>query len=78
MNDEILKKVEKKTNVKKETIIELARKLSQGSMKDEATIGEVIETLSKATGKSVSDATKEKIISTIKEDKVPGNIDKMF
>ena len=78
MNDEILKKVEKKTNVKKETIVELARKLSQGNMKDEATISEVIETLSKATGKPVSDTTKEKIISTIKEDKVPGNVDKMF
>lgn len=78
MNDEILKKVEKKTNVKKETIIELAKKLSSGNMKDEATITEVIETLSKATGKPVTDATKAKIISTIKDDKVPGNVDKMF
>ena len=78
MNDDILKKVEKKTNVKKETIVNLAEKLSKGNMKDEATILEVIETLSQATGKPVSDETKNKIIKTIKDDKVPKNIDKMF
>lgn len=78
MNDELLKKVEKKTKVKKDTIVELARKLSSGNMKDENTLKEVIQTLSKATGKSVSDETTEKIIKTIQEDKVPGNVEKMF
>ena len=78
MNDEILKKVEKKTKVKKETIIDLARKLSSGNMKDENTLNDVIDTLSKATGKKVSQETKSKIISTIKDDKVPNNVDKMF
>ncbi len=78
MNDEILKKVEKKTKVKRETIIDLAKKLSQNNMKDEATLNEVIDTLSKATGKPVSNEMKEKIINTIKDDKVPNNVDKMF
>lgn len=78
MNDEILKKVEKKTKVKKQTIIDLAKKLSQGNMKDEATLNEVIDTLASATGKNVSSETKEKIIKTIKDDKVPNNVDKMF
>ncbi len=78
VNDEILNKVEKKTKVKKETIIELAKKLSNGNMKDEATIKEVINTLSKATGKPVSDETTDKIIKTIQADKVPNNVDKMF
>lgn len=78
MNDELLKKVEKKTKVKKDTIVELARKLSSGNMKDENTLKEVIQTLSKATGKSVSDEATEKIIKTIQEDKVPGNVEKMF
>ena len=78
MNDELLKKVEKKTKVKKDTIVELARKLSSGNMKDENTLKEVIQTLSKATGKSVSDETTEKIIKTIQEDKVTGNVEKMF
>lgn len=78
MNDEILKKVEKRTKVKKQTIIDLAKKLSNGNMKDEATINEVIDTLAKATGKSVSDETKSTIIKTIQDDKVPDNVDKMF
>lgn len=78
MNDEILKKVEKKTKVKKQTIIDLAQKLSNGNMKDEATIAEVIDTLANATGKKVAPETKEKIIKTIKDDKVPNNVDKMF
>lgn len=78
MNDEILKKVEKKTHVKRQTIIDLAKKLSDGNMKDEGTINEVIDALSAATGKSVSPEVKEKIIQTIKEDKVPQNVDKMF
>lgn len=78
MNDELLSKVEKKTNVKKETIIDLAQKLSNGNMKDESTIKEVIETLSNATGKSVSDDTVDKLIKTIQSDKVPNNVDKMF
>ena len=78
MNDDVLNKVEKKTNVKKETIINLAKKLSNGNMKDESTIRDVIEALSKATGKNVDESVKEKIINTIKEDKVPGTIEKMF
>ena len=78
MNEEILNKVEKKTNVKKDTIIELARKLSNGNMKDEKTIREVIDSLSKATGKKVSTETADKIVKTIQEDKVPNNVEKMF
>lgn len=78
MNDEILKKVEAKTKVKKQTIIDLAKKLSDGNMKDEGTLTEVIDTLAQATGKKVSPETKEKIIKTIKDDKVPNNVDKMF
>lgn len=78
MNDELLEKVAKKTKVKKETIIDLARKLTNGDMKDENTLKEVIDTLSKATGKPVSRETTDKIIKTIQDDKVPKNVDKMF
>ncbi len=78
MNDEILKRVEKKTKVKKETIVELARRLSSGNMKDEATLNDVIDTLAAATGKSVTPETKEKIIKTIKDDKVPNNVADKF
>jgi len=76
--DDFFKKVEKKTNVNKETIIGLAQKLQNGNMKDEKTLLEVIDTLSAMTGKKVTDEQKAKIISKIKEDKVPKNVENMF
>ena len=76
--DEFLKKVEKKTNVSKDTILSLAEKLQKGNMKDEKTLSEVIDTLSKMTGKKVSDEQKSKIIKKVVEDKVPNNVEKMF
>lgn len=76
--DSFFKKVEKKTKVDKDTIVHLAEKLQNGNMKDEKTIREVIATLSKMTGKSVSKEREDKIIETIVEDKVPKSIDKMF
>lgn len=76
--DEFFKKVEKKTNVSKDTILSLAEKLQKGNMKDEKTLSEVIDTLSKMTGKKVSDEQKSKIIKKVVEDKVPSNVEKMF
>lgn len=74
-SDNFFKKVEKKTNVNKETIIALANKLQNGNMKDETTLKEVISTLSQMTGKSVSKEQEEKIINAVVNDKVPKNID---
>ena len=76
--DEFFKKVEKKTNVSKDTILSLAEKLQKGNMKDEKTLSEVIDTISKMTGKKVSDEQKSKIIKKVVEDKVPNNVEKMF
>ena len=76
--DEFFKKVEKKTNVSKDTILSLAEKLQKGNMKDEKTLSEVIDTLSKMTGKKVSEEQKSKIIKIVVEDKVPNNVEKMF
>ena len=75
--DEFFKKVEKKTNVSKDTILNLAEKLQKGNMKDEKTLSEVIDTLSKMTGKKVSEEQKSKIIKKVVEDKVPNNVEKM-
>lgn len=47
-------------------------------MKDEATLRSVIATLSTMTGRPVSKEKEDKIISTIVNDKVPQNVDKMF
>ena len=77
-SDSFFKKVEKKTNVDKDTIIKLANKLQNGNMKDEKTLKEVIGTLSQMTGRTVSKEQEEKIINAVVNDKVPNNIDKMI
>ncbi len=77
MNDNLFDKVEKKTKVNKNTIMNLASKLGS-NMKDKDTLLEVINELSMLTGKEVSEAKKEKIINAIVNDKVPNNIDKKF
>ena len=76
--DDFFKKVEKKTKVDKNTIISLAQKLQNGNMKDENTLREVIDTLSKMTGKKVNPELKDKIIKKVVNDDVPKNVDKMF
>lgn len=77
-SDNFFKKIEKKTNVNKETILSLANKLQQGNMKDEETLKEVINDLSKMTGREVSKEKEQKIIDAIINDKVPNNLDKML
>ena len=49
MDNKFWGKVKNKTNVDKDVIINLARKLSNGNMKDEKTLNEVIDTLSNLT-----------------------------
>lgn len=78
LNDSFFNKVEKKTKVDKKTILGLAEKLQKGNMKDEKTLREIIETLSKMTGKKVSKEQSDKIISKVVDGNVPNNIDKMF
>lgn len=78
LNDGFFKKVEKKTKVDKDTILNLAQKLQNGNMKDEKTLKEIIQTLSKLTGKKVSPEQEKKIISKIVNDEVPNGVEKMF
>ena len=78
LSDSFFDKVEKKTNVDKKTIYDLAEKLNNGNMKNENTIREIIDTLSKITGKKVSKETSDKIVSKIQNDNVPKGIDKFF
>ena len=76
--DKIYKKVENKTNINKNTIMDLANKLQNNNMKDEKTIREVIRNISELTGKEVSKEKEEKIVNAILKDKVPKNVEKMF
>lgn len=75
-SDSFFNRIEKKTNVGKETILELATKLQQGDMKDEGTLREIIRELGKMTGKEVSKEKEDKIISAVVNDKVPKDLDK--
>ena len=77
-SDNFFNKVEKKTNVKKSKILDLAKKLQGDNMKNEDNIRDVIRELSKMTGKEVSKEQEDKIINTIVTDNVPKNVDKMF
>ena len=77
-SDSFFNKIEKKTNVNKETILALADKLQKGNMKDENTLREVINELGKMTGREVSKEKQDKIISAVVNDQVPKDIDKMF
>lgn len=76
--DGFFKKIEKKTNVNKDTILSLAQKLQQGDMKDEDNLREIIHELSTMTGHEVSKEKEDKIIKTIQNDQVPDNIDKLL
>ena len=77
-SDSFFNKVEKKTNVGKDTILNLAAKLQQSNLKDEATLREVIKELGKMTGKDVSKEKEDKIINAVVNDKVPKDIEKMI
>ena len=74
-SDSFFKKVEKKTNVNKDTILSLADKLQNDNMKNESVLREVIKEISALTGKEVSKEKEDKIIKTIIDDKVPDNIE---
>lgn len=78
LSDGFFKKIEKRTNVNKETILNLAQKLQQNDMKNENTLRDIIRELSILTGKEVSKEKEDKIISAVVNDKVPKNIDKMI
>lgn len=76
--DSFFKRVEKKTNIDKETIMSLAKKIQDGNMKDEKTIRDVVNEISAMTGREVSKEKEDKIVNTIISDNVPKDIDKMF
>lgn len=77
ITDNLFKKIEKKTSVSKDTILDLAKTLQDSNMKNEDALRNVIKQLSLITGKEVSKEKEDKIISTIINDKVP-DIGKMI
>lgn len=74
--DDLFERIEKKTNVNKDTIISLARKLQDGDFKNEDTLRSIISEISEITGKEVSEEKTNKIVEMVINDKVPTDLDK--
>lgn len=75
--DNFFKGIENKTNVSKETIMNLANKLQKGDMKDENTLRELVHEIGSMTGKTVSKEREDKIISAVVNDNVSESVKKM-
>lgn len=78
IKDNLFQKIENKTNVKKETILSLAKKLQQNNIYDETTIKEIIQELCTITGKNITPEKEEKIVNAIKKNQIPKNIEKIL
>lgn len=76
-SDSFYKKVERKTNVNKETILSLAKKLQGDNLKDESKLRDLIHEIGSITGKDVPKEQEDKIIKAIVNDKIPKNLDNM-
>ena len=78
MNNNFFDRVEKKTNVKKEDILNLARSIQNKNLNDEKELKKLIKRVANLAGKDVSKEREEKIIDAIMKDKIPKNIEKKF
>ena len=78
MDDSIFEKVEKKTNVKKNDILKLAKSLSGKDLNDEKVLRSLIKDVAKLANKPVSKEKEEKIINAVKKDKIPKNLNKII
>lgn len=78
LSDNFFKKIEKKTNVSKDTILDLASKLQDENMKNESALRDVVKQISLLTGKTVNKEKEDKIVKAILNDNVPKDIDKMI
>jgi hypothetical protein len=76
--DSFFNKVEKKTNVSKDTILSIASKVQYSDMKDEKVLRDLIKEIGQVAGREVSKEKTDKIVETILNDKIPKDLDKMI
>ena len=77
MNNNLFKKVESKTNVKKEDIISLAKSIQNKNMSDEKNLRELIHNIAQMAGKDVDKEKEDKIINAVKNNQINDSIKKM-
>ena len=76
-SDNFYKKVEKKTNVSKDTILSLAKKIQGDNLKDESKLRDLIQEIGTIASRYVGKEQEDKIVKAIINDKVPKDLDKM-
>ncbi|MEG0368013.1 MAG: stage VI sporulation protein F [Coprobacillus sp.] len=75
-HDKLLDKVSSKTNVSKQDILGLASDLQSKDLNNEDNIKDFVNKIAKMTNKQVKPEQMNKIISVIKNNQVPKDIDK--
>lgn len=75
-HDKLLDKVSSKTNVSKQDILGLASDLQSKDLNNEDNIKDFVNKIAKMTNKQVKQEQMNKIISVIKNNQVPKDIDK--
>lgn len=78
MDEKIFDKVEEKTNVKREDIINLAKSIQGKDMNNERNLRKLIQDVAKLAGKTVSKEKEEKIIKAVKKNQVKDGLNKML
>lgn len=74
--DNFFKKIENKTNVSREQIMNLAKRIQKQDLKNEQNLKDLIKEVGEMAGKPVSKEVQDKIIKTVLDDKVPKDLDK--
>ena len=77
MNNNLFNKVEKKTNVKKNDIINFAKSIQNKNMNDENNLRDLIHTIATMAGKEVDKEKEDKIINAVKNNQINDEIKKM-
>lgn len=77
MNNNLFNKVEQKTNVKKNDIINLAKSIQNKNMNDENNLRDLIHTIASMAGKDVDKEKEDKIVNAVKNNQVNDEIKKM-
>lgn len=78
LDDSIIDRVSKKTNVNKKDVMKLVSDLQTKDLNNTKDIQEFIRTVAKVSNKSVSEEKINKITSMIKNNQIPRDIDKMI
>lgn len=81
MSDNLFDKIEKSSNLNKESIFNIANSVKNANFKDDKVVRQLIRQLSTLTGKSVSKEKEDKIVNAVINNNMPidfSTISKMF